>query len=122
MSRDGAWEPWAAFFLDAMAQAAAETISVVEGLQDVQRRYRERFQTARRSALMLKVIDLAFEQPVMTMATIERALCVSYGGAANNVNALFAADVAEEVPGTYPKLIRFPEVIARLQVEGERGG
>ena len=71
---------------------------------------------------MLKVIDLAFEQPVMTMATIERALCVSYGGAANNVNALFAADVAEEVPGTYPKLIRFPEVIARLQVEGERGG
>ena len=100
MSRDEAWEPRVAFFLDTMAQAAAETIAVVDGLQDLQRRYRERFQTARRSALMLKVIDLAFEQPVMTMATIERALDVSYGGAANNVNALVTAGVAEEVPGT----------------------
>ena len=118
VSRDGAWEDWIVFFLAAMADAAAETFSVVERLQDLQRAYRERFQTARRSALVLKIIDLAFERPVMKLSDIAGALAVSYGGAVGNVGELIAQGVAEEVAGTYPKLIRFPEVIERLRLEG----
>ena len=45
--------------LDAVAASAEETIAVVERLQNLQRDWRERFQTARRSALMLRIIDLA---------------------------------------------------------------
>lgn len=116
VSRDGTWEAWIAFFLEAVAASAAETISVVERLQDLQRTYRTRFQTARRSALVLRIIDLAFERPVMRLSDIAAALGVSYGGAANNVGELIAQGVAEEVAGAYPKLIRFPEVIARLQL------
>jgi Fic family protein len=116
VSRDGAWEQWIAFFLDAVAASAAETISVVERLQDLQRSYRDRFQTARRSALMLRIIDLAFERPVRSISDIAEALSVTYGGAMNNVNELIAQGVAEEVPGTYPKLIRFPGVLEALQV------
>jgi Fic family protein len=116
VSRDGAWEEWIAFFLEAVAESAAETIAVVERLQDLQRAYRERFQTARRSALMLRIIDLAFERPVRSITDFAEALGVTYGGAMNNINELIAQGVAEEVGGTYPKLIRFPGVLDALQV------
>ncbi len=115
VSRDGAWEEWIAFFLKAVAESAAETIAMVERLQDLQREYRERFQTARRSALMLRIIDLAFERPVRPVSDFTEALGVSYGGAMNNINELIAQGVAEEVGGTYPKLIRFSGVLAALQ-------
>lgn len=116
VSRDGAWEEWIAFFLEAVAESAAETIAMVERLQDLQRIYRERFQTARRSALMLRIIDLAFERPVRSISDFAEALGVSYGGAQNNISELIAQGVAEEVGGTYPKLIRFPGVLGALQV------
>lgn len=116
VSRDGAWEAWIAFFLDAVAESASETIAVVERLQDLQRDYRERFQTARRSALMLRIIDLAFERPVRPVSDFTEALDVSYGGAMNNIRELIAQGVAEEVAGTYPKLIRFPGVLEALRV------
>lgn len=116
VSRDGAWEDWIAFFLDAVATSAEETIAVVERMQDLQRTYRERFQTARRSALMLRIIDLAFERPVQSITDFADALGVTYGGAQNNLRELIAQGVAEEVEGTYPKLIRFPGVLAALQV------
>lgn len=116
VSRDGAWEEWVAFFLDAMATSAAETITVVERLQDLQRDYRERFQTARRSALMLRIVDLAFERPVRSISDFAEALGVTYAGAANNLRELTAHGVAEEVEGTYPKLIRFPGVVEALRV------
>lgn len=116
VSRDGAWEEWVAFFLDAMAASAVETITVVERLQDLQRDYRERFQTARRSALMLRIVDLAFERPVRSISDFAEALGVTYAGAANNLRELTAHGVAEEVEGTYPKLIRFPGVVEALRV------
>lgn len=116
VSREGAWEDWVAFFLEAVASSAAETIAVVERLQDLQREYRERFQTARRSALLLRIIDLAFERPVMAITDIAEALGVTYGGAANNMNNLVENGVAEEIAGTYPKLLRFPGVLEALQV------
>ncbi|MGN6268411.1 MAG: Fic family protein [Sphingomonas sp.] len=116
VSRDGAWEEWVAFFLDAVAASAEETIAVVQRLQDLQREYRERFQTARRSALMLRIVDLAFERPVRSISDFAEALGVTYGGAQNNINELIVQGVAEEVGGTYPKLIRFPGVLEALQV------
>lgn len=65
---------------------------------------------------MLRIIDLAFERPVRSITDIADALGVTYAGAANNVNELIAQDVAEEVAGTYPKLIRFPGVLEALQM------
>lgn len=57
---------------------------------------------------MLRIIGLAFERPVRSISNIAEALGVTYAGAGNNVNELIGQGVAEEVAGTYPKLIRFP--------------
>lgn len=56
---------------------------------------------------MLRIIDLAFERPVRSISDFAEALGVTYGGAANSIGELITQGVAEEVGGTYPKLIRF---------------
>lgn len=116
VSQTGNWIPWIHFFLRAVAESAEETIDVVQRIQNLQKDYRERFQTARRSALMLRVIDLAFERPVMSVTGIAEALNVTYAGAANNVKALIQAGVAVEVPWTYPKLIQFPGILDAMRL------
>ena len=115
VSREGKWEDWIGFFLEAVTESSKDTITVVEKLQDLHREYRERFQTARRSALLLRIIDLAFERPVRSISDIADALGVTYAGAANNVKELIREGVAHEVPFAYPKLIRFPKVLEALQ-------
>lgn len=54
--------------------------------------------------------------PGTPISDFAEPLGVTYGGAMNNINELIAHGVAEEVGGTYPKLIRFPGVLAALQV------
>ena len=117
VSRAGEWAPWIEFFLLAVAESAEETIRVVQRMQDLQKEYRERFQTARRSALMLRIIDLAFERPMRSISDIAQELDVTYAGAANNVNELLRQGVAEEVPYSYPKLIRFPKIMEAMRID-----
>lgn len=117
VSQTGNWIPWIHFFLRAVAESAEETIRVVQRIQDLHKEYRERFQTARRSALMLRIIDLAFERPVMSVRDIAQALGVTYAGASNNVKELVKEGVAEELLWAYPKLIRFPGVMEVMRVE-----
>lgn len=116
VSRQGAWQPWLHFFLQGVTASALGTIAVVERLQDLQRQYRERFQKAGRSALISRIIDLAFAQPVMTVGEIATRAQTSYQSAANNIAPLVKAGVAREV-GSHPKLIVFSEVLDALQVE-----
>jgi Fic family protein len=117
VSKSGDWLGWLRFFLAAVAESSSETIALVENLQQLQGHYRERFQTARRSALMLKIIDLAFERPVLRVTDIAERLEVTYAGAANNVNILLKEGVAQEVLGVYPKTIRFPEIVECLRLD-----
>lgn len=116
VSKAGEWSNWIEFFLNALAESARETIRVAGQLQDLHQRYREQFQKARRSALKLRIIDLAFERPAMSVGDIARALDVSYQGAANHINELLAQGVALEVPDSYPKLVSFPEIIDSLRI------
>ncbi|MCB2089065.1 MAG: Fic family protein [Sphingomonadaceae bacterium] len=117
VSKNGNWVPWVEFFLTAVAESAEETIRVAQKIQDLQRDYRERFQTARRSALMLRIIDLAFERPVRTVSDIADELGVTYAGASNNIKELVRHGVAEEINWAYPKLIRFPGVMEAMKIE-----
>lgn len=66
---------------------------------------------------MLKIIDLAFERPVLRITDIADRLEVTYAGAANNVNTLLGESVAVEVSGVYPKTVRFPEIIDILRLD-----
>lgn len=116
VSRKGEWLPWISFFLEAVTESALGTIRIVERLQDLQMRYREHFQKARQSALLPRIIDLAFEQPAMTITDIAAKIGVTYQAAANNVAVLVKGGVAIEF-GSHPKVIIFEEIVEALRVE-----
>jgi Fic family protein len=114
VSAKGEWTPWISFFLRAVIESSAEAIAVVQRLQDLQKKYRERFQVAKRSALLLRIVDLAFERPAMSVSDIAKLLDVTYQGAANNIGALIQAGIAEGFENSYPRVIIFPEIINAL--------
>lgn len=85
-------------FLQAGAGSTAETIATVEHLQDLQRQYRERFQTARRSALMLRIIDLMFERPVRSITDFVEPLGGDLSGRGEIPTARFGAHCSAPPP------------------------
>lgn len=115
VSKEGRWAEWITFFLEAVAASAQETIAVVERLQDLHAGYRARFQKAQSSALVLRIIDLAFERPARIVRDIAGELGVTYQGAANNIAKLVKAGIAEEIDA-HPKVIVFPEVLEALRL------
>ena len=116
VSRKGDWIPWISFFLEAMVESANSTIRVVERLQDLQDKYRKQFQTARRSALLPRIVDLAFERPAMTITDIAEQIGVTYQAASNNVAVLVKAGLAIEI-GSHPKVIIFEEILEALRLD-----
>ena len=116
VSRKGEWLPWIYFFLEAVLASSLSTIRVVERLQDLQTQYRLRFQTARRSALLPRIIDMAFERPAMTITDIARYTGVTYQAASNNVATLVKAGIATE-RGSHPKVVIFSEIMEALRGE-----
>jgi Fic family protein len=117
VSQRGEWFEWLAFFLDIIVEASASTIAVTDRLLQLQRDYRQTFQQARSSALLLRIIDLAFERAAWRVSTLADALGVTYAGAAHNVRQLVDAGVAHEVQGMYPKTIIFPEIVEAINLE-----
>ena len=116
VSRRGEWLSWISFFLEAVSASALSTIKVVERLQDLQTQYRMRFQTARRSALLPRIIDMAFERPAMTITDIAQYIGVTYQAASNNVATLVKAGIAKEI-GSHPKVVVFGEILEALRGE-----
>jgi len=114
VSRRGDWLPWISFFLEAVSASAVSTIKVVERLQDLQAQYRLRVQTAGRSALLPRIIDLAFERPAMTVTDIAQYIGVTYQAASKNVAALVKAGIATEI-GSHPKIVVFGEIMETLR-------
>lgn len=66
-------DTWLSMFLDAVSIQAVDAVGRAEQLTDLRERYRLRVQdTTRGSATQL--VDLAFEQPVLTSRIVEQRL------------------------------------------------
>ena len=118
VSKTANWIPWIRFFLEAVVSSSTDAVAVVRRLQDLQGAYRERFQKAQRSALLLRIIDLAFERPALSITELSSIRSVTYQGALNNVNILLRTGVAKDVKrrgqNVYPRVIIFPEIVQAL--------
>lgn len=115
VSRSGKWSDWIEFFLTAVKESCIETTKVVESLQSLQKEYRDRFQKARSSSLILRIIDHAFERPAQTISILAERLDVSYQAISNNIKILVEEGVAFDTGQKYPRVIIFPEILKTLE-------
>jgi Fic family protein len=106
------WENWIVFFLDAITESCAETITTIDRLIALHADYRKKAPTIGRSANLVEVIDQLFNTPVLTIPKVQKQLGVTHRAALLMVEKLAAAGILREIQGHHPRLFTAPEIIA----------
>lgn len=99
VSQRGDWSAWVQFFLQGFVESAQESTERVAGLLALRDEYHGQFHSARSSALLLKLIDLLFGQPSMTISRAAELLEVTKASASANIQKLEEAGILKEVTG-----------------------
>ncbi len=116
VSQRGAWLEWISFFLRGVAEQAQDGVQRSESLLRLWREYRSQFQTARSSALLLRMIDGLFDRPYVTITQAARSLDITYRSASLSVMKLVEVGILEELPGrSYGRIFRAPRILAALE-------
>lgn len=90
----GAFDIWLSLFLDAVTTQAADAVTRAERLTDLKERYRSIVRNASRGAAN-RLVDLAFEQPVLTTSVVERRLSITRPAALAALRQLADLDILQ---------------------------
>jgi len=93
----GDFDSWLSLFLDAVRTQAADAVTRAERLTDLRERYRAGVREVTRGAAN-QLVDLAFEQPVLTARAVENRLEITRPAALKALRQLAGAGVLVEVP------------------------
>ena len=98
---DGRWEEWIDFFLRGIAETAEEAWRTARAILDLQSAHRRLIleQGGRGSHNMLRVHDLLWRQPIVTVPFLSRELQLTFAGVNNVVERLVEAGVLTETTG-----------------------
>lgn len=112
-------DAWLALFLDGVCTQAADAVVRAERLTDLPERYRVEVQASTRGAAN-QLVDLAFEQPVLTASAVEQRLRISRPAALTALRQLSDLGILVEVPGGPRGQIRWrgQEILDDLTAEG----
>jgi Fic family protein len=99
ISRNGNWNEWIRFFLTGVARQSRDSSARVIRLQRLRSKLHAHFQSARSSALLLKLIDELFRSPYLTYRRARSILGLTPRGAGLNLDKLVAAGVLTQVRG-----------------------
>ena len=99
VSISGRWTAWVEFFLRGVEESALESMAQAEALIALRERWHERFQSARSSALLLKLVDQLFKSPSITFGQAAKLLKVTDVTASSNVRKLVEAGILTERTG-----------------------
>jgi len=99
VSQQGKWSEWIAFFLRGVAQEAADAVDRVENLDHLRSNYQRKAQTARRSALLPKLVDQLFINPAITTSRAAQILDVRFSSAQKTIDRLLKVGILKEFTG-----------------------
>lgn len=103
VSTHGEWIGWISFFVEGLRVAAVESLEKLDELAQLRRTYHQRLQSARNSALLLKLVDQLFIRPVIRVSDAAKIMDVTYPPALSSIQKLIRAKILTEVkPRTMP--------------------
>jgi Fic family protein len=118
VSQRGDWLDWVKFFLTGVVEQAKDAVSRTNKLCSLWDEYRGRLQSARSSALALKLVDDLFELPVVTVAKAAKTLGVTPHSAQSNIDKLVKQNILAEATGKQRnRLYMAPEIIDIIEPE-----
>lgn len=117
VSREGCWQEWVRFFLRGVAEQARDAINRSEKLLALWQAYRGKLQSARSSALLLKLVDGLFDRPFLSFVKAQKSLGVTFRAAQLNVFKLVEAGILHErgEGRTYGRIFVAHEIMAVLE-------
>jgi Fic family protein len=97
----GDWEGWLEFFLEGVASVAREATETARKIVKMREDFRDLVTTrlGRRAGTGLKLIDMLFRTPVVTIQSVEKMLSYSQPAAAALVNAMEKEGILWELTG-----------------------
>ena len=98
-SQNGDFQPWFAFFLQAVASQAADAEERTVRLVDEQARLRNRLLEEKATVTVVRLGDFLFARPFVTASLLTSALDVTTPTAQAAINELVSRGVLEEVTG-----------------------
>ncbi len=121
-SEGGAWREWLLFFLRGVAEQAQDAATRAKKLQDLQVHWRTRLTQLRTSALALRLADLLFENPILTIPQAQRLLQVgSYHSAQKTIEKLVSVGILQPIhETTYEKTYLAAEILSAIHDESQR--
>jgi Fic family protein len=99
VSQAGAWQKWIDFFLRGIGESARESVELAGVLLELRETWQRKFQSARSSALLLKLIDHLFQAPSITIGRAAQVLKVTPAAASHNLDKLVEASILSERTG-----------------------
>jgi Fic family protein len=111
---DGDWTGWISFFLDVVANQAADALRRAQALHALREELRARVTNVRSSSLAPRLVDALFESPAMTINRAAAMLGVTHRGATLNVERLVESGVLTEVSSTGRARLFLAEDVLRV--------
>lgn len=99
VSQNGEWSAWIDFFLRGVSEQSQDAVWRTGGLLGLWQEYRQRVASNRPSATVLRLVDILFESPVVTVSRAAHRLRVTHRTATVNINKLIDADILRKLPG-----------------------
>lgn len=99
VSQAGSWADWISFFLRGVADQSRDAVARSSQLLKLWQTYREEFQSARSSALQLRLVDELFAYPAITATGAAKFLNVTHRSAQLNIDKLIRKGILKEATG-----------------------
>jgi Fic family protein len=97
VSTHGEWMNWIEFFVEGLRVAAVESLLKLDELVKLRSTYHQRLQSARNSALLLKLVDQLFIRPVIQVSDAAETMGVTYAAALRSIGKLIRAKILSPV-------------------------
>lgn len=99
ISQAGTWLDWIDFFLLGITEQARDAVRRSEQLLQLREAYRGDLQASNASASLLRLVDLLFERPAVTIGDAATALAVTHRSARLSIQKLERIGIVTEVTG-----------------------
>jgi len=112
-NKEGAFEPWIKFFLEAIETQANDSLQRATKLLELKEVYRKRTQTNYKNPRITELIDHLFTNPYITVTQAQKTMAATYPTARKAVDALIKDGILKEMQGTQKPKIYVAEEIRK---------
>ncbi len=99
VSTHGDWLAWIHFFLEALHVQAEDAILRADRLNTLRESYYDALQTKRASATLMRIVDMLFERPSLTISEVADRVGINYSPASTAVGRLVERRILVEATG-----------------------